>query len=284
MFKFGVSSFIWSENFTKDDIHLIEKAKSFGFDLIDIGIFDPEDFPVKEVAKELKSVGIEVVTITPLPANANLISPEKNIRKNGVKILKKLIDINAAIGSKILGGINYAAAGYLTGRPRTQDEWSWSVESMREVCSYAESTSDVIIALECVNRFETHFLNIADDAVRYCKDVGTDNVKVHLDSYHMIREEQSFKDAVEVCGKDYLEYVHVCENNRGIPGTGLVPWNEFFTALKKIGYGGPLVIEAFDPGFEELNRLSATWRKFAATGEELAVKGLKNLKKIEKEL
>ena len=64
----------------------------------------------------------------------------------------------------------------------------------------------------------------------------------------------------------------------------LVPWKEFFTALKKIEYGGPLVIEAFDPGFEELNRLSATWRRFAATGEELAIKGLENLKKIEQEL
>jgi D-psicose/D-tagatose/L-ribulose 3-epimerase len=100
----------------------------------------------------------------------------------------------------------------------------------------------------------------------------------------MIREEQSFKTAVELCGKGYLGYVHVCENNRGIPGTGLVPWNEFLKTLKKIGYRGPLVIEAFDPGFDELNRLSATWRKFAATGEELAIKGLENLKKIEDEL
>ncbi len=284
MFKYGVSSFIWSENFSREDINLIEKAKSLGFDLIDIGIFDPENFPTKEVAKKVKSADIDVVTIIPLPANANLIDPDQKIRKNGVKLLEKLIDINAEIGSKILGGINYAAAGYLTGIPRTRDEWNWSVESMREVCSYAKSTCNVIIAVECVNRFETHFLNIAEDAVKYCKDVGTDNVKVHLDSYHMIREEQNFKNAVEVCGKGYLGYVHVCENNRGIPGTGLVPWKEFFKTLKKMEYRGPLVIEAFDPGFEELNRLSATWRKFAATGEELAIKGLENLKKIEDEL
>ena len=48
-----------------------------------------------------------------------------------------------------------------------------------------------------------------------------------------------------------------------------------------IGYNGPATIESFDPGFEELNRLCAIWRKFADTGEELAIKGLKNLKKIE---
>jgi D-psicose/D-tagatose/L-ribulose 3-epimerase len=94
----------------------------------------------------------------------------------------------------------------------------------------------------------------------------------------------NFTKAVKTCGKEYLAYVHVCENNRGIPGTGLVPWKEFFSALKSIGYNGPMVIESFDPKFEELNRLCAIWRKFAETGEALAVEGRKNLKNIEKSL
>jgi len=74
--------------------------------------------------------------------------------------------------------------------------------------------------------------------------------------------------------------VHVCESNRGVPGTGLVPWKEFFTAVKAVGYTGPLVIESFDPGFEELNGLCAIWRKFAESGEQLAVEGLANLRAI----
>jgi D-psicose/D-tagatose/L-ribulose 3-epimerase len=172
----------------------------------------------------------------------------------------------------------------LSGKPRTEDEWRWSVESMREAAEYAKKQGNLILAVEPVNRFETHFLNIADDAVKYCKDVGTGNVKVHLDTFHMIREELSYAGAVKACGKEYLGYVHVCENNRGIPGTGLVPWKEFFTALRQIGYDGYLTIESFDPGFVELNRLCAIWRKFAETGEELAVKGLANLKAIEKAL
>ena len=96
----------------------------------------------------------------------------------------------------------------------------------------------------------------------------------------MIREEKSFTEAVKTCGKEYLGYIHVNENDRGIPGTGLVPFKEFFLAVKNIGYEGPLVIESFDPSFEELSGNCAIWRKFADTGEELAVKGLKNLKEI----
>jgi len=284
MFKFGVDTFIWSEDFTEKDLPLIEKAKSLGFEVLDIAIAHPEEFATGLVKEKIKEVAIEIVTTTTLSKNTNLIDPNPEVRKNGIELLKKLVDINLEIGSKILGGVNYAAWGYLTGRPRTEDEWNWSVESMREVGLYAKNKSDMIIAVEPVNRFETHFLNIAEDAVKYCKDVGTGNVKVHLDSFHMIREELSFTEAVEVCGKRYLGYVHVCENNRGIPGTGLVPWKEFFTALKRIGYTGHLVIESFDPGFQELNRLCAIWRKFADTGEELAIQGLKNLKKIEKSL
>ena len=284
MFKFGVDTFIWSEDFTEKDLPLIEKAKSLGFEVLDIAIAHPEEFATGLVKEKIKEVAIEIVTTTTLSKNTNLIDPNPEVRKNGIELLKKLVDINVEIGSKILGGVNYAAWGYLTGRPRTEDEWNWSVESMREVGFYAKNKSDMIIAVEPVNRFETHFLNIAEDAVRYCQDVGTGNVKVHLDSFHMIREELSFTEAVEVCGKGYLGYVHVCENNRGIPGTGLVPWKEFFAALKRIGYTGHLVIESFDPGFQELNRLCAIWRKFADTGEELAIQGLKNLKKIEKSL
>ena len=283
MFRFGVHTMIWSERFAEKDLPLIEKAKSLGFEVLNISI-RPETFPTEMVKEKVKEVGIEIVATTALGKNANLIDPDPKIRRNGIEYLKQIVDINVQIGSRILGGVNYAAWGYLTGRPRTEDEWNWSVESMREVGLYAKNKSDMIIAVEPVNRFETHFLNIAEDAVRYCKDVGTGNVKVHLDSFHMIREELSFTEAVEICGKEYLGFVHVCENNRGIPGTGLVPWKEFFTALKRINYTGPLVIESFDPSFQELNRLCAIWRKFAETGEELAVQGLKNLREIEKSL
>lgn len=284
MLKFGVDTFIWSESFSEKDLHLIEKSRQLGFEVIETFISNPFTYPTQQVKKEVKNTGIEVVTATVLGNDTNLISPDPKIRKKGIEYLKKVIDINNEIGSVIIGGVNYTGWGYLTRKCRTADEWNWSVEAIREAASYAKETGNANICVEPVNRFETHFLNIAEDAVKYCKDVGIDNMKVHLDSFHMIREELSFTDAVKECGKKYLGYVHVCENNRGIPGTGLVPWEEFFTAIIKTGYAGPLVIESFDPSFEELAAMCAIWRKFADTGEELAVQGLKNLKAIEQKL
>jgi D-psicose/D-tagatose/L-ribulose 3-epimerase len=280
MFKFGVDTFIWSENFGSKDLWILAKSMELGFETLDISIAHPETFPTETVKAERERLGLEVVTTTTLNPKTNTIDPDPEVRAAGVRSLKKLVDINIALESRILGGVNYAAWGYLPGRPRTEQEWAWSVEAMRQVAEYARERSDLVIAVEPVNRFETHFLNIAADAVQYCRDVGTGNVKVHLDTFHMIREETSYTEAVKTCGRDYLGYVHVCENNRGIPGTGLVPWREFFSAVRSIGYTGPLVIESFDPSFEELNRLCAIWRKLAESGEALAVEGLKNLKAI----
>ncbi|MDF2510720.1 MAG: D-tagatose 3-epimerase [Herbinix sp.] len=275
--KFGVDSFIWTENFSSQDLWIIEKAKNLGFQVIDFAISNPFTFPTEVVKAELERVGIDCVCTTTLTLETNPISPDPQIRKQAVTAMKKAVDICNSLQSPILGGVNYAAWGYLTKQPRTQQEWQWAVECMQEAADYAKETGTVKICVECINRFETHFLNIAEDAVAFCKDVGTDNMMVHLDCFHMNMEESNFTAAVEVCGKEYLGYVHVNENNRGIPGTGLVPFQEFFTALKNIGYDGPLVIESFDPNFKELAGNCAIWRKLADTGEELAVKGLANL-------
>lgn len=283
--KFGVDTFIWTEVFSIKDLWVIAKAEALGFETIDIAIAHPATFPVKEVKQELSKTNLQVVTTTTLDAKTNLISSNKHIREAAITSLKKLVDINLELGSNILGGVNYAGWGCLSGKPKTEEEWQYSVEGMREVATYAKEVHpDLRICVEPVNRFETHFINTAEEGVRYCKEVGTGNMQVHLDCFHMIREETSYREAVRTCGKEYLGYVHVCENNRGIPGTGLVPWKEFFLALDEIGYKGPCVIESFDPSFEELNANCAIWRKFADTGEELAIQGLANLKAIANEL
>lgn len=280
-FKFGVDSFIWSEVFKEEDLWIIPRAEELGFEVIDIAVAHPETFPTQAVKEALAKTSLAVVTTTTLGADTNLISPDPAIRAAGVRSLKTLVDINKELGSPLMGGVDYAGWGCLTGKPKTDDEWNWSVEAMREVASYAKETYPGFkICVEPCNRFETHFINTAAEGIAYCKAVGTGNMGVHLDCFHMIREETSYSGAVKECGKEYLGYVHVCENTRGIPGTGLVPFAEFFQALEDIDYDGYCTIESFDPNFVELNGQCAIWRKFADTGEDLAIQGLANLQRI----
>jgi sugar phosphate isomerase/epimerase len=46
--------------------------------------------------------------------------------------------------------------------------------------------------------------HISADAVRFIHDVGLPNVKVYLDSFHMIREEDDFVGAVRETGRANL--------------------------------------------------------------------------------
>lgn len=154
---------------------------------------------------------------------------------------------------------------------------------MKDIAVYAQRSSDLIIGVETVNRFETHFINTAADAVRYVKDVGFPNVKVHLDTFHMIREEDDIPAAVRTTGK-HIGYVHACESQRGIPGTGLVPWVPFFQALKEVGYDSFVTIESFDPGLESVVKLCCIWRKLADSPEQLATEGLRFVKGVYEEV
>src|SRR6185503_11268641 len=193
--KFGVDSFIWSENFNINNLGLFETAKEIGFETFDIAVSHPEGFPTAEVRKAAKNADIDLVTTCVLGESSNPLSPDPKIRQNAIDFLVKMIDINLEIGSNIIGGVNYAAWGYISGRPRTENEWNWSVDTLRKVAEYAKQTGEVVLAFEPVNRFETYFLNIAADAIKYCDAIGLDNVGVHLHTFHMIREETSFSEA-----------------------------------------------------------------------------------------
>ncbi len=91
---------------------------------------------------ELERVGIDCVCTTTLTAETNPISPDPTIRAEGVRAMKKCVDICNTLGSPILGGVNYAAWGYITKRPRTDEEWAWGVSCMREVGEYAKKTGE----------------------------------------------------------------------------------------------------------------------------------------------
>lgn len=275
--KFGVHTILFSASFVEKDLPLLEKAKKMGFDTVEMPPFDYDKFPARRIRSIAKDLGLDINIAYGMPPHYNMISPEASVRRNAVDFTKRLVDLSNEVGAKIFGGVIYCAWGYTTGKMRSEDEWKWGVEAFREVALHAQKGSSLQLGIESLNRFESHFINTADDAVRFVTDVGVPNVKVLLDTFHMIREENSITEAILAAGPR-LGYVHTNENQRGIPGTGLVPWLEVFTALKKIGYDGCLTIESFDPTNEELARMGSIWRKLADSPEQIAREGLAFLK------
>lgn len=277
--KFGIHSLLFHEAFLDKDLPLLDEVKRMGFDAIEIIPFDPDGFPAAKVKRAAADLGLTVNLGYGLPAEYNIISPDAAVRQRGIDFSKKLIDLSNEAGAEVFGGMIYCGWGYLTGRPRTDEEWKWAVENFRIIAEHAAAASKLVIGIEPVNRFESHLINTAEDAVRFIHDVGMSNVKVHLDTFHMIREEDSIRAAVLQAGPE-LGYVHACENQRGIPGSGLFPWVEFFQALQEVGYDGCVTIESFDPDMPSIAKLCCIWRKLADSPQQLATEGVRFLRDV----
>lgn len=73
-------------------------------------------------------------------------------------------------------------------------------------------------------------------------------------------EENSIQEAILTAGK-YLRHLHLAENNRRLPGVGMFQWEEYFSALKDIGYSGRFDIEAFTTPGGSVAASVALWRE-----------------------
>lgn len=274
--RFGVNSLLFSDTFVERDLTLFGKARAMEFDVLEVSPVNPDQFPAAKVRQAAADAGVGVNMNFALPFDANPISPDPAVRRAAIELSKKVIDLGAEAGVEIYCGANYCAWKYFTGKPRSEDEWKWGVECYRNIAEYAAANSEIRLALETLNRFESHYVNTAADALRFVREVDMPNATVHLDTFHMIREEDDMGKAIRDCGSR-LGYFHACGSQRGIPGKDLVPWFEALTALKETGYTDCITIESFNPD-QSIAPLVAVWRHFAESPEALATEGLAFLK------
>ncbi len=283
MIRLGVNTWLWANRFEERHLYCVDNAIQMGAEAIDFSVNDPYSFPMEKTAEKLEGSGLSVVVTTAMPTHCNPISPDLWERRAAADYMHRLIDIAAALKAPVVGGVNYVGSGYHSGAPRSKQEVSLAADYLKEACAYAAQFG-ICIAMEPVKRFETHFLNTAQQALELIDVTGADNLKVHLDTFHMNIEEASIPGAIRMCGSK-LAHLHLVENNRDTPGKGHIPWKEVFEALKDISFEGAGVIETFNPQtLEETGPLTYLMRRFADTPEELASDGLKFLKGIRAEV
>ena len=99
------------------------------------------------------------------------------------------------------------------------------------------------------------------------------------DTFHMNIEEKNQGDAIRKAGK-HLAHFHACGSDRGTPGGDHIDWKGIVKALKDVKYDGDVVIESFTTEVKVIARAAAIWRRIEPTTNEIAVKGIKFLKKV----
>ena len=281
MVKWGIHSLLWTERFDLNPGPVARKAKAFGFDGIEIYVSPKQidSFNKGNVKKVLREEGLECIGCTCLDEDTDLTSADETIRKRGINHLRKSAELFSELGGKLVTGVTYGAWGKLTGTGCTQEEWDNSRDSLREACRLIRDTG-VTIGLEPANRFETYVLNVAADAVRLAKEVNEPNIGVHLDTFHMNIEEKNFYDPI-VATDELLCYIHLCENDRGVAGTGSIDWKAVFKALSHINYEKWITLESFTPDIKSVAASTAIWRQVAPSADAIASDGLKFLKSMQ---
>ncbi|HUJ22631.1 MAG TPA: sugar phosphate isomerase/epimerase family protein [Bryobacteraceae bacterium] len=275
--KYGVNTFIWTANFTRDNLPLLPEIKRHGFDGIEVSLFHPAEFALQDIRRGLEQNQLECTICSVIPRDLSIISEDASVRQKTRTHLEDCITTAAEVGAKIMAGPLYSPVGYLPGRRRTTDEWKRAVECYQSL-GPALARHDVTIAIEPLNRFETYFLNTAEDAVALCDQIHHPNVGILFDTFHANIEEKNIGQAYRTVAP-HLKHVHTCENDRGIPGSGHVEWQDVFQALCDIGYDGWLTIESFGFSIGELSAAASIWRDIAPTPESIAFEGIKFLKR-----
>jgi D-psicose/D-tagatose/L-ribulose 3-epimerase len=279
--QIGVNGWVWTSPVNTEEFSkLAPKVKKMGFDLFEFGIESTSDLDYAKAAGVARDNGLAVSVCAAMGPDRDLIHPDESIRRNGMEYVRHCIDAARTLGAANVVGPLYSAVGrtWQSTEDERRRDTDLLVEQLRQLSKQA-GDAGVTLCVEPLNRFETSFLNLSHQAVEVVDRVGSPACGILLDTFHMNIEEKSIGEAIRAAGKR-LKHFHGCENDRGAPGSGHVPWDEVKDGLKAVGYDGPVVIESFTSKVKSIARAAAIWRSFDRSQDALAEDGLKFLKKL----
>ncbi|GAA5221490.1 sugar phosphate isomerase/epimerase family protein [Membranihabitans marinus] len=278
--KLGISTWIWTSPFNTDTIKLFPKIKAMGYDSVEIPVEYPELIDGQEVSKALEDCGLTAVVCGAFGPERDFTHEDVAVHQNCMDYILACFDLCEMWDCGFLAGPMYSAVGkvrMLTPEQRKED-WKLAVENLQKVCEVA-GPRNLSLAIEPLNRFESDMVNTADDVMRLIHDIGHTSAKVMLDSFHMNLEENDIGLALKKVGDDLLHF-QVSDSHRGVPGTGLSPWDEIKKGLQVIQYDDVVSIESFTPEVKELAGAVCIWRTFASSQDEFARLGISFLKQL----
>lgn len=221
----------------------LKRGKQWGLQSIEIS-GEPDQYNTKDIRALLKELDMFCwgsVTLT--LGDRNLAAKDEAQRAATVDYMKSVATmVHELEGTEMT--VVPATVGKVSPDGTPEEEWQWVVDGLKEVYEHTEKYG-IKIAIEPLNRFETYFLNRAEQAVALAKDVGP-NCGVCLDAFHMNIEEVDFMEAIRTAG-DLLVDFHVADNNRMPPGMGSLNWKDIITTLREVGYDNALTLEFVTP-------------------------------------
>lgn len=277
--KFGAHCYIFVSGWSDSTIPVLDQARELGLDCLEIAIGDDVHFSPFLTRQRAEALGLELI-VSPggqWPMSCDLSSDDHSERRSGLDWHKKQIDLAVELGAVAYSGALYGHTGVVKMRRPPAEEFPRTAEGLHELAEYAES-KDITIVLEPMSRFRTHIANTPHQLLQLIDLADHSNLRVLLDTYHMLTEVRDYPAAIKLTS-DHLWGIHACENDRGVPGGGIVPWEGIFQATREIGFDGYIIMETYNSSLGDFAFERGMFHDVCPDGDAFVRRGLAFLKK-----
>jgi len=285
--QYAISNWIYGNEPLRDQF---TRLAQYGYEGIEL-VGETDRYSIPEVKGLCKEFGVRVSSVLGwsiwgIPGRDSA-SPDENERSAALEYCKSCVDLASELGAPILVVLPGPAGRTApSGAPQSEKEWligyqtelDLAADSLRRLSAYAKGR-DVVLGLEPINRYETFLVYNVDQALRFIEQVGSENLKIHLDTFHMNIDEPSLVDALHKAGR-LLVNMHVSDSNRQAPGRGHIDFMRLMRALNDIDYCGFLTLEPVPPGSDPL--LMSRMSKHAPLRDIYAQESILYLRELEK--
>ncbi|HBC86949.1 MAG TPA: hypothetical protein DCZ94_08355 [Lentisphaeria bacterium] len=278
--KFGAHIFLWTERWSSEEIRLISRAKKLGLDVLEIAVGDDVEFDAERIKRCAADNEIEIV-ISPggiWPMEADISSSDPKNRKVGLEWHKQWIEKGAQAGATAYTGALYSHPGHIDRRKITEDELKYTAINLQFLAEFA-AKRNMKIVLEPMSHFRVSLVNTPSQLTELIKRTESKNLYALMDTYHLVTEIRDYAEAVKTLSP-WLWGIHACENDRGVPGGGIMPWDKIFSALKKNKFDGYFILETYNSSIRKGDFASSRgmFHDVCPDGDEFVKQGINFIK------
>jgi len=249
---YGAHAYLWNSRIDDEVLPgLLDRCVALGLGFLEVPVGDDIRFAPDRLGAAARERGLALV-LSPggeWPMWADLSLTDGADRQRALAWHLQQIEICGAACASAYTGALYGHPGRVLRTRPPEAETGAIAEGLHRLAASAAACG-VRIALEPMSHFRTHVANTPRQVLEIIRCADHANLGVLFDTYHACTEVSNYREALEEA-LPRLWGVHACENHRGVPGTGLLPWGDIAGALRAHRWTGFIGFESYNSTVDE---------------------------------